>query len=438
MMDRFRIFSLALLAALVLGDRPLSAQVPAPAGDVVDRVVAVVGDSVVLQLDLEEEMARLAAMGQLPADPEARRRIRRQLLEEKINELVVLQAAQRDSTIQVQDSQVQEAVQREIDQRTRMVGGQLALEQALRDQGLTLAEYREILGQQYRRTALIQNYLARVQRERKPPAATEEEIRQFFEAQRAQLGRRPATISFEQVVVAPQPTDSAMAAARKLAEEVLERLRKGEDFAELARRYSEDPGTREKGGDLGWFRQGMMVPEFERVAFALPPGAVSNIVRTTFGLHIIKLEKIKGAERQARHILIRPKMSAEDVERARTVAEQVAEQLRNGAAVDELVKKYGDPSEQSRVGPIVRDQLPEPYDRVLAQAQPGEVIGPVRLTSPGDQDKWAVIKVTEVSQEGEYTLDDVREVVRERIQQAKLFDEIVQELRKRTHVEIRL
>lgn len=438
MMDRFRIFSLALLATLAWGGRPLAAQVAAPAGDVVDRVVAVVGDSVVLQLDLDEEMARLAAMGQLPADPEARRRIQRQILEDKINELVVLQAAQRDSTIRVEDSEVQEAVQREINQRTRMMGGELALEQALREQGLTLAEYREILSQQYRRAALIRNYLGRVQRERKPPTATEEEIRQFFEAQKAQLGRRPATISFEQVVVAPQPTDSAMAAARALAEEVLAQLRKGEDFAELARRYSDDPGTREKGGDLGWFRQGMMVPEFERVAFALPPGAVSNIVQTTFGLHIIKLEKIKGAERQARHILIRPKMSAEDVERARTVAEQVAEQIRNGAAVDELVKKYGDPSEQSRVGPIVRDQLPEPYARVLAGAQPGAVIGPVRLTSPGDRDKWAVIKVTEVSEEGEYTLDDVREVVRERIEQAKLFDEIVQELRKRTHVEIRL
>jgi parvulin-like peptidyl-prolyl isomerase len=99
---------------------------------------------------------------------------------------------------------------------------------------------------------------------------------------------------------------------RPKAEEVLKRARAGEDFAKLAKEFSTEPGAKEKGGDLGWFGHGQMVPEFEQAAFKLKPGEISDIVETKFGYHIIKLEDKKTetkegkAEEQvkARHILI--------------------------------------------------------------------------------------------------------------------------------------
>src|SRR5690606_19512324 len=136
----------------------------------------------------------------------------------------------------------------------------------------------------------------------------EAEARAHFDAQRANLGPRPATLSFEQVVVRPRPTDAAREAALAEAEEVLAQIRAGADFQEMARRHTDEPGGRERAGDLGWFRMGQMVPEFERVAFSLPPGMVSNVVETSFGFHIIKVERVKGGERQARHILFIPEM----------------------------------------------------------------------------------------------------------------------------------
>ncbi len=75
------------------------------------------------------------------------------------------------------------------------------------------------------------------------------------------------------------------------AKEVLERLKGGEDFAALAKELSQDPATKEKGGDLGWFPRGLMVPEFDEVAFALQPGEVSDVVQTPYGFHIIKVEE---------------------------------------------------------------------------------------------------------------------------------------------------
>jgi foldase protein PrsA len=79
--------------------------------------------------------------------------------------------------------------------------------------------------------------------------------------------------------------------ARKRAESILARIRAGEDFAKLASEFSEDPGSKSKGGDLDYFSRGQMVPEFEAAAFALKPGEVSQLVETQFGFHIIKLEE---------------------------------------------------------------------------------------------------------------------------------------------------
>lgn len=101
------------------------------------------------------------------------------------------------------------------------------------------------------------------------------------------------------------------------AEEIVKRVRGGEDFAKLAKEFSTDTSNKDKGGDLGWFGRGQMVPEFEQAAFTLKPGEVSDIVESTFGYHIIKLEERKTENKDghpeervhARHILIGKELS---------------------------------------------------------------------------------------------------------------------------------
>src|SRR5690606_5464250 len=260
----------------------------------------------------EEVLTYLASLGQPPPEDSAVfNQLRRQVLDHKVRTLLLVQAALRDS-VDVPADEVQKHVDFQIADRQRAMGGEAVFMRALVQQRLTLAEYRDILARGIRREGIIQQYIGLLQRDRRPPPVTEDEVRAFFEAQKANLGRRPATLTFEQVVVAPRASDSARAAARERGIGVLDGLREGADFEARARRHSDDGGTKDQGGNLGWFRRGDMVPQFDSAAFALRPGQLSGVVESSFGFHIIRVDRERGAARQARHILVRPELTGED------------------------------------------------------------------------------------------------------------------------------
>lgn len=428
-----------VLGCIVASAAPLSGQFRT---ELLARVDAVVGDSVITNLDLEDAILAWQATTQQspPTDSVELLRLKHELLEARIDQLLLLQAAASDTTLRVPEEAITNAVNARISQIEREYGGRAALERALESSNLTLETYRERLMLQQRRDALIQNYVRRIRQERKPPTVTEEDIRAFFEANREQIGMRPPTIAFRQVVLPVEPSDSALARTRALADSLIELARGGEDFAALARRYSEDPGSRDLGGDLGFSRPGgnYYLP-FERAMFSptARPGDVIGPVRTPVGLHIIKLERIRGAERQVRHILLRPEINEADIERAVAKGDSLAEAMRAGADVDSIAALHADPDELVRVGPWRQDSLPALYAEALSDVSEGEVVGPIRLTD-GPAPQVVVLRVTDLEPARPASVDDYRATIQERLADNKLMEELIDELRASTYIEIRL
>jgi peptidyl-prolyl cis-trans isomerase SurA len=409
---------------------------------VVDRVVAVVGNRPVLASQVDEELFSRQAQGvDLPTAPEQLDAVRREVVSSIVDEELLVQQAARDTAIQVTDQEVADGVE----QQVRKVRGNFTSEVDYRNElkkaGFqTPEEYRRWLTDQQRRAAL-QNRLIdglRSSGKLKPVAPTEQEMRKFFEQQKGNLGSRPATISFRQIVISPKPTAAAKARARAQADSIVLELRGGADFATAARRFSQDPGSRDQGGSLNWFRRGVMVPEFERVAFTLKPGVVSDPVESPFGYHIIQVERTQPAEVQARHILLTPAIDSANVDSARTRAARLRDLLAKGAPFDSLQRIYHDPSGGEREAENVpADKLPEAYAKAIAGADSGAVIPVFTVKGAGDRDQFVVLQVTGRRSQGEIRYEDVKDRIRQQLGQELAIRRYIDQLRKTTYVDMR-
>ena len=435
MPKRLILFLLGLALLPALANAQISTE-----DDLVDRVLAIVGDSVVLQSQVMEAVQRIVMTQGTPVPepgPE-RDQLMSDMLEQLVSTVLISLEAARDTLIIVDDELIEERVTEEIDQVTQQMGGPVALQQALASQGLTLAEYRDMRRNDIRLEQVQQMFMQSRLRDATPIELTENELLAAFQAARGQLDQRPKMVTFDQVVMMPKPSEASVDSARTRLEGLLTQIREGADFAELATEHSDDPGTAVNGGDLGWFRRGAMVREFEDVAFALFDGQVSGIVETQYGLHIIKIERFRAGERRARHILLIPPVTETDLQRMRDIAEEVLAQLRSGADIDPLVAKYADPEAPDSVT-IDFDNLsslPPGYE-VIATASAGDVVGPIEYDAGQGSKRTSVLKVTEVREAGAYTFEDLRGQLADRLRQQRQLAKILEDLRAKTHIEIR-
>lgn len=430
------VFGVAAVAAPVAAQQATFATV--------DRVVVVVGSTAIPLSRVDEELnlviAELQRAGRpVPQDSSEIAQYRHQIVERLIEDELLIQQARRDTTVKVTEQQVQTSV----DAAMRQMRGQFTTESEFRRQlqlaGLgTPEEYRRFITDQVRRD-LMKQQLIQGLRERQairsvPPS--EREIREYYETTKVQQPRRPATASFRAVIVKPDPTPEAKTTALALADSVLYVVRMGGDFAALARRFSDDAGSAEEGGDLGWFRRGRMVAQFEAAAFRLRPGQVSDVVETPFGYHIIQVERIEPAEIKARHILFAPELTEADLAIALARADSAVNALRSGAPLDSLVRRYHDPFEQSLFEDIPPENLPEALRNAVQGALPGDVIGPVRLDETG-RARFAAILFEGARPEGEYTYEELYDRMRASLAEGSGVRRYVEELRRGTYVDIR-
>ena len=346
--------------------------------EVLDRVVAVVDKEIILLSELEAQIQLYAMQNRIEITDEARLdSLRREFLDRMIEDKVLLVEAERDTTISVTHKDIEEALDSQIKSIKSQFPSDDAFLEQLKTEGLTLnglkQQYRDEIKNQLLKEKLIQKRLAKA-------LVSSGEVREFFEANRDSLPEKPAGVRLSHILISTEPGQATVDSLYGYAQLIRKKAVEGEDFALLAGTYSQDPSA-ERGGDLGWFSRGEMVPEFEKAALALQPGQISDIVRSQFGFHIIKLTGRKGDKVRASHILIRLTPSEADTAKKLVFADSLYKSIQAGADFAKLAVEYSnDENSLEKGGELgwyaANDLLPE-FVRALSDLEIGQVSPPV-------------------------------------------------------------
>ncbi len=234
-------------------------------------------------------------------------------------------------------------------------------------------------------------------------------------------------------------TDAEVDEIKKTAEDVLKQAKKGAKFEDLAKKYSEDPGSKDKGGDLGWITQGQTVPEFEKTAFGLDKGQISDLVKTQYGFHIIKvLDKETARTKtfdEVKDSLRAPMVLQQADGQAANAADQLAKAIRqsNKVSLDDLAKQYQLTVSQTRpigvTDPVLELGNSKEVKDAIFRLRQNELSLPIR-TDRG----YVVLTVQQITIAHQGSLEEVREQVVNDLKQeeaGKLAKTKVEELAKR-------
>ena len=249
----------------------------------VEKVAAVVGDNIILASEVEEKAAPMLADTSRIGDPAKRSArataLRREVLDRLIDDELILQQAT-DLKLSVTNEQVDQSIE-EIKKQNSLDDDQL--KEALRGQGMSMAGYRADLKRQLLRYRVLNIAVgSRV-------SISDEEVKGYYERHMKDGGNVQVRASHIFVAI-PDGADAATVAEKQAwAKKLLERAKGGEDFAKLAKQYSDDAATRGDGGDLGMFGKDMLPKAIEEIVFSMQPGELAGPVRADRGFHVIKL-----------------------------------------------------------------------------------------------------------------------------------------------------
>lgn len=364
--------------------------------NVLDKVLAVVGNEALLESDIEMEVLQLRAQGQL-VDGEMRCYIFEQLLLQKL----LLAQAKLDS---LKENEL--AVTQEVEQRIRHISVQLGGTQEVEKYfGKPMFQLKEEFTAQMRERSLTQqmqmNIVSVVQ-------VTPRDVEVHYQSQAPDsFPMIPDQYVIQQIARYPPSGSEARFQVREKLLELRERVMNGEKFQALAVMYSEDQNSARRGGELGMRTREEFVKPFSDAAFVLKPGQVSQIVETEFGFHIIQMSEKRDDMANLRHILIRPKFSVETQQEASHLLDSVTTLIRaDSISFEQGVVRYSEDKNTRLSGGYVinpqtlstrfeKDQLiPNDY-YVLRDMKVGQLSAPFESKDNSGNDIFKIIKFKE-------------------------------------------
>lgn len=409
--------------------------------EVIDRIVAVVGEEIILQSDVDNQYNFLQINGKQD-DGNMRCEVMDQLIVSKL----LLDKAKQDSIV-VSEEQVDSEVERRIRYTISQMGSEAEF---VKIYGKSIAQFRLDIWEDIQKELLIdqmQQTLISGQ------TITPREVKQFFKGMNIDsVGFLPAEMQLNHIVVVP-PFDEQ---SKKDAVDALEAVRKeildeGKDFGFMAIDHSDGPSG-PRGGSLGEVYRGQMVPEFEEVIYSMREGEVSDVFETEFGFHIAKVHKIKGQVIECSHILKIPKRSANAdsiamdslrkilkfVETDSLTFEQAAIRFSQDRATRDCGGCISDPRSGELRIPL--DQLDSDLYFKVEEMKEGEISDPLELSMPDGTNAFHVIYVKRKIPPHRPSLEnDYKKIQKAALQykQAEKFEEWLESAKKNIYIDIK-
>lgn len=364
--------------------------------NIIDQVVWVVGDEAILKSEVEEE--RLAALSErrdIDGDPYCV--IPEQLAIQKL----FLNQAEIDS-IEVDDSEIISRVDAQINFFIQQIGSEEKVEEYFNK---TMTQIREKLRKNVRDGLTAQRVQQEIVGEIK---VTPAEVRNYFNSlPYDSIPYIPTNVEVQIITKEPTVPQVEIDAVKAKLREFTERVTSGEtSFSTLALLYSEDSGSRVRGGELGFMGRGQLLPEFANVAFNLQdPNKVSKIVETEYGYHIIQLIEKRGDRINCRHILLRPHVPAEAIDSSLVGLDSIADNIRNNKYTFEQAALYISDDKDTRLNnglmpnpydntsKFQMQQLPQEIAKVVDGLNVGEISDPFTMLDDNGKEVCAIVKL---------------------------------------------
>ena len=299
--------------------------------NVIDKIIAVVGEEIVLKSDIENQFLHEQSQGLVNSSTDSRTRILENLLVQK---LLVAQA--KIDSIEVTDTEVENALNSQLEQYVQHIGSRERLETYF---GKSYEDIKNEMRNPLREQIITQRMQSKIVENVR---VTPSEVRYFYRKfNKDSLPEVPDKYEIQQIVIKPRISDTEKERIRNRLRDFREEILAGKQtFNTLAVLYSEDPGSAAKGGELGYQTKSALAPAFAEAAFSLKPGRVSKIVETEFGFHILQYIDRQGDKVNVRHILLRPRISDEERQEAIQHLDTVLTYIHDGKATFEEAAAY--------------------------------------------------------------------------------------------------
>jgi peptidyl-prolyl cis-trans isomerase SurA len=404
--------------------------------EVLDKIVAVVDNEIILKSELDFQTNLLASQRKLdPNTPGLKQQVLNAMIEDKL----VYAQANFDSII-VSEDEVSQRIDYQIQMFIQQYGSQERVEQIY---GMSIEKIKRELRDDVRKSIMSQ----RLQEKNFAfVEASRREVEEFFVNFRDSLGVIPEKVKISHIYRNPKATDAVKIQSRIFASSLLDSIKAGADFAELAQRHSEDPGSAAAGGDLGFVKKGVFYPEFEIAAFGLEPGELSGVVESPVGFHIIQMVEKRGETIRTRHILVKIKSDeAADLRAIEFLSDVRDSIIKGNGTFAEFARKYSEDDETKpfggELGTFYMNQLDKNLLDIVSKLKEGEISFPRRIEyAQGSYGYHIVYLQSRVPQHQPDLEQDYTEIKRlaDEYKKQQFYENWIAELKEKIFWEIRL